>query len=70
MDKEKYPKMMYAYAILLDNKIENWSVSSNNRRHVGEFGGYWNFRRIMDYKLQKSSWFCKKNIASTLEHTF
>ena len=28
------PQVVYAYAILLDNKIENWKVTSVNRNSV------------------------------------
>lgn len=55
----KYPQTIYAYAILLDNKIENWSVSFNNRNSVYEFSGYWKGERLKDYKMQKKCWICK-----------
>ena len=61
MDKDKYPQMIYAYAILLDNKIENWKVSKRNRKSVYYFCTYWKFDRINDYKLQKTGWLCKNN---------
>ena len=32
MKNNKYPKVIYGYAILLDNKIENWAVRTINRR--------------------------------------
>lgn len=33
------PQVVYAYAILLDNKIENWKVTSVNRNSVYDFTG-------------------------------
>ena len=32
------PQVVYAYAILLDNKIENWKVTSANRNSIYNFG--------------------------------
>lgn len=60
--KKEYPQVIYAYAILLDNKIENWQVSKNNRSSVFEFTGYWKQNRLKDYKLQKVSWVCKDSL--------
>lgn len=34
MLEEKYPKVVYGYAILLDNKIENWKITYTNRHSV------------------------------------
>ena len=41
MKNNKYPKVIYGYAILLDNKIENWKVTSVNRNSVYDFTGIW-----------------------------
>lgn len=57
--KEDYPVTIYAYAILLDNKIENWSVSRKNRSIVGQFSGFWKLDRLKDYRLQKTCWICR-----------
>lgn len=59
MISEKYPKVVYGYAILLDNKIENWKVTCNNRHSVYEFSGYWKNDRLKDYRLEKVCWMCK-----------
>ena len=55
---EKYPRVVFAYAILLDNKIENWYVGTVNRSHIGEFAGYWKIDRLKDYKLEKKCYVC------------
>ena len=52
------PQVVYAYAILLDNKIENWKVTSANRNSIYNFGGIWKVKRLNDYKLQKVCWVC------------
>ena len=52
------PQIVYAYAILLDNKIENWKVTSVNRNSVYDFTGIWKVERLKDYKLQKVCWVC------------
>ena len=46
-----YPKVIYGYAILLDNKIENWAVRTINRRYLWEFKGCWKMGRLQDYKM-------------------
>ena len=33
MKNNKYPKVIYGYAILLDNKIEKRAVATINRRY-------------------------------------
>ena len=58
MKNNKYPKVIYGYAILLDNKIENWAVRTINRRYVWEFKGCWKMGRLQDYKMQKVCWVC------------
>lgn len=55
---EKYPRVVFAYAILLDNKIENWYVGTPNRSNIGEFTGYWKMKRLKDYKLEKKCYIC------------
>ena len=57
--EEKYFKVVYGYAILLDNKIENWKISCDNRHNVYEFKGYWKKDRLKDYKLEKVCWICR-----------
>lgn len=52
------PKIVYAYAILLDNKIENWQVTGVNRNSIYSFTGIWKTERLKDYKLEKVCWFC------------
>lgn len=52
------PQAVYAYAILLDNKIENWKVTSVNRNNIYDFSGFWKLERLKDYKLQKVCWIC------------
>lgn len=59
--KNEYPQVVYAYAILLDNKIENWSISKNNKHDIYGFKSYWKMNRINDYKLQKVCWYCKND---------
>lgn len=61
MNKD-YPITVYAYAILLDNKIENWSITKNNKKEVFEFTSYWKMDRLKDYKLQKVCWVCKDSL--------
>lgn len=56
--KEKYLRIVFAYAILLDNKIENWYVGTLNRNEVGEFTGYWKVNRMNDYRLEKKCFVC------------
>lgn len=55
---EKYPRVVFAYVILLDNKIENWYVGTINRSNVQEFSGYWKVNRLNDYKLEKKCYVC------------
>ena len=57
-NKDEYPKVVYEYVILLDNKIENWKVTSVNRNSVYYFAGIWKVARIKDYQLQKACWVC------------
>ena len=52
------PQVVFAYAILLDNKIENWKVTSGNRNRLYEFSSIWKKERLNDYKLQKVCWVC------------
>ena len=56
MKNNEYPKVIYGYAILLDNKIENWAVRTINRRYFWEFKGCWKMGRLQDYKMQKVCW--------------
>ncbi|OOM82017.1 hypothetical protein CLPUN_06350 [Clostridium puniceum] len=67
---EKYPQVLYAYVILLDNKIENWHVSFRNRNSLYEYSGYWKEDRLKDYKLQKCSGSAKmrKNVLRFLKY--
>ena len=58
MKNNNYPKVIYGYAILLDNKIENWAVRTINRRYIWEFKGCWKKGRLQDYKMQKVCWVC------------
>lgn len=58
---KKFPQVIYAYAILLDNKIESWHVSFKNRNSAYEFSGYWKKDRLKDYKLQKVCWICRNS---------
>ena len=46
MKNNNYPKVIYGYAILLDNKIENWAVRTINRRYFWEFKGCWKRGKI------------------------
>ena len=59
MQEDQYPKVVYGYAILLDNKLENWKVTCHNRHSVYEFTGYWKRDRLKYYKLEKICWICK-----------
>lgn len=58
---KKFPQVIYAYAILLDNKIESWHVSFKNRNSAYEFSGYWKNDRLKDYKLKKVCWICRNS---------
>lgn len=60
MDK-KWPRALYGYAILLDNKLENWEVSFQNKQYVHQFSGYWKRNKINKYKLVKICWICRNN---------
>ena len=55
---EKYPIVVFAYAILLDNKIENWYVGTVNRSNISEFTGCWKLNRLNDYRLEKKCYIC------------
>ena len=57
-NKDEYPKVIYGYAILLDNKIENWSVRTTNRKYLWEFKNHCKIGRLQDYKIQKVCWVC------------
>ena len=67
-NKDEYPKVIYGYAILLDNKIENWSVRTTNRKYLWEFKNHWKIGRLQDYKMQKVCWVC--NNAEEYERVF
>lgn len=56
--KEKYPRIVFAYAILLDNKIENWYVGTTNRSNIREFNGCWKVNRLNEYRLEKKCYIC------------
>lgn len=58
MGDKKYPLTVFAYAILLDNKIETWHIGTTNRHFIGEFSGYWKIDRIKDYRLEKKCYIC------------
>lgn len=55
------PKVVYAYAVLLDNKIANWKVCGTNYHSEKEIGGYWIFKRLNDYKLEKKCFICRND---------
>lgn len=53
------PEVIYAYAILLDNKIETWKITRSDMNSVYEFKGLWKMDRISEYKLEKTHWICE-----------
>ena len=57
-NKDEYPKVVYGYAILLDNKIENWAVRTINRRYIWDFKCYWKMGILQYYKMQKVCCVC------------
>lgn len=57
----EFPITLYGYAILLDNKIENWQITKNNKKELGEFKNIWKIERLKDYKLEKICWICRNS---------
>ena len=55
-----YPRTIYASVLLLDNKIELWKVSGNEKRHPLDFSNpYWKRNRLEEYTIQTTSWEAK-----------
>lgn len=52
----RYPMTLYASALLLDWKIENWKVSGNQKSHPFDFKHNWKKDRLNDYTVESHSW--------------